>query len=107
MVYGMGWINWSLPLSSIDEYIRNKTPVQQFQGHPESYVHQWLISFIYNATASQRYRVLTRKGIDSVFVKIYSNLLAYSPNNENFMKKEKIMTGRKIAGQCLSRLMQP
>lgn len=75
------------PLSSIDEYIRNKAQYSSFRAILNRMYTNNTISFIYNATASQRYRVLTGKS-DSVFVKIYSSLLAYSPNNENFMKEE-------------------
>lgn len=75
------------PLSSIDEYVRNKAQYSSFRAILNRMYTNNTISFIYNATASQRYRVLTGKS-DSVFVKIYSNLLAYSPNNENFMKEE-------------------
>ncbi|NII27986.1 hypothetical protein HB364_23075 [Pseudoflavitalea sp. X16] len=75
------------PLMSIDEYIRTKPQYSSFRAILNRLYTNNTISFIYNATASQRYRVLTGKS-DSVFVKVYSNLLAYSPNNENFMKEE-------------------
>jgi hypothetical protein len=44
-----------------------------------------MMQFIYNAGASRRYQVLTGKN-DSVFVKAYSPLLSFSPNNENYLK---------------------
>ncbi|MFT3824943.1 MAG: fasciclin domain-containing protein [Chitinophagaceae bacterium] len=75
------------PLMSIDEYIRTKPEYSSFKAILNRLYTNNTISFIYNATAANRYKVLTGKS-DSVFVKIYSNLLAYSPNNENFMKEE-------------------
>src|SRR5262249_50872698 len=43
--------------------------------------------FIQNLSASSKYNLITGK-TDQVYVKTYSPFLAYSPNNENFLKIE-------------------
>jgi len=44
-----------------------------------------MVLFIKNADATHRYQVLNG-GTQDVMVKVYSNLLAFSPNNENYFK---------------------
>lgn len=66
---------------SIDEYIRTKPEYSEFRKLYEKY----MVSFVPNAEATSKYQVLTRKN-DQVFVKTYSGLLTYSPNNENYLK---------------------
>ncbi|TDH24262.1 hypothetical protein EXU57_15750 [Segetibacter sp. 3557_3] len=75
------------PLLSIDEYIRTKPEYSSFRAILNRLYVNNMVQFIYNADASRRYEVLTGKN-DSVFVKVYSGLLAFSPNNENFVKLE-------------------
>ena len=75
------------PLQSIDEYIRTKPEYSSFRAILNRMYTNNTIQFIYNADASHRYQVLTGKN-DSVFVKAYSPLLSFSPNNENFFKLE-------------------
>lgn len=69
------------PLMSLDQYIRTKPEYSEFRKLME----QFMVSFFTNPDATHRYQVLTGK-TDNVFVKVFSNLLAYSPNNENFFK---------------------
>lgn len=69
------------PLFSIDQYLRTKPEFSEFRKLYEKF----MVQFLQNADASHRYQVVTGK-TDNVFVKVYSNLLAYSPNNENFFK---------------------
>ncbi|MGC4231840.1 MAG: fasciclin domain-containing protein [Niabella sp.] len=73
------------PLLSIDEYIRTKPEYSSFRAILNRLHANNTISFIYNADATRRYQVLSGKG-DQVYVKVYSHLLAFSPNNENFLK---------------------
>jgi len=73
------------PQPSIDEYLRTKPEYSSFNAILNRLNTNNTISFIYNEEATNRYRILTGSG-DRVYVKAYSNLLAYSPNNENFLK---------------------
>ncbi|OQP52864.1 hypothetical protein A4H97_24530 [Niastella yeongjuensis] len=75
------------PLQSIDEYIRTKPEYSSFRALLNRMYANNTIQFIYNTDATHRYQVLTGKN-DSVFVKAYSPLLSFSPNNENFLKLE-------------------
>ncbi|MBV4355989.1 fasciclin domain-containing protein [Pinibacter aurantiacus] len=75
------------PLQSIDEYIAAKPEYSSFRAILNRLYVNNMVQFIYNADATHRYQVLSGKG-DSVFVKVYSNLLSYAPNNENFTKEE-------------------
>ncbi|MCS3796514.1 fasciclin domain-containing protein [Niastella sp. OAS944] len=75
------------PLQSIDEYIRTKPEYSSFRALLNRMYVNNTVQFIYNSDASHRYQVLTGKN-DSVFVKAYSPLLSFSPNNENFLKAE-------------------
>jgi uncharacterized surface protein with fasciclin (FAS1) repeats len=69
------------PAKSIDQYLRNKPEYSIFRGILE----QFMVLFIKNAEATRRYQVLNGGSTD-VAVKVYSNLLAFSPNNENYFK---------------------
>ncbi len=69
------------PLPSIDEYLRTRPEYSEFKKLYDKY----MVSFLADASASARFRTLTGKS-DSVFVKYYSSLLAFSPNNENYIK---------------------
>lgn len=75
------------PLMSIDEYIRTRPEYSSFKALLNRMGVNSTVQFIYNADATHRYQVLTGKS-DSVFVKAYSPFLAFSPNNENFVKLE-------------------
>ena len=44
-----------------------------------------MVLFINNADATKKYHVLTGSS-SNIAVKVYSNLLAFSPNNENYFK---------------------
>lgn len=75
------------PLLSIDEYIRTRPEYSSFRAILNRLYTNSTVQFLYNADATNNYRILTGKS-DSVFVKAYNNLLAFSPNNENFTKEE-------------------
>jgi uncharacterized surface protein with fasciclin (FAS1) repeats len=69
------------PAKSIDQYLRNKPEYSLFK----SILEQFMVLFIKNTDATHRYQVLNG-GTTDVAVKVYSNLLAFSPNNENYFK---------------------
>ncbi|MGF7232184.1 fasciclin domain-containing protein [Arachidicoccus sp.] len=73
------------PLPSIDEYLRKQPQYSSFWKILNRLYTNNTVQFIYNEDATQRYQTLTRNS-DKVYVKAYSPLLAYSPNNENFLK---------------------
>jgi uncharacterized surface protein with fasciclin (FAS1) repeats len=75
------------PLLSIDEYIRTRPEYSSFKAILNRLYLNNMARFAYNADVTHRYNVLTGKS-DSVFVKAYSNLLAFAPNNENYKKDE-------------------
>lgn len=67
---------------SLDQYLRTKPEYSEFRKLYEKY----MVSFVPNAEVTTRYQILTGKP-DPVFIKSYSNLLAFSPNNENYFKQ--------------------
>jgi len=69
------------PLPSIDEYLRSKPEYSEFKKLYDKY----LISFLLNADATNRYKLVSGKG-DQVYVKAYNGSLAFSLNNENYFK---------------------
>lgn len=72
-----------LPAPSIDQYIRTKPQFSEFK----KLFDRFMVQFVLNTDASHRYQVLTGSG-DNVLVKVYNNLLAFSPNNENYLKTQ-------------------
>jgi Fasciclin domain/Domain of unknown function len=71
------------PLMSLDQFLRIKPEFSEFRKLYE----QFMVQFINNTAATQRYQVLTG-ATDNVVTKVYSNLLAFSPNSENFFKQQ-------------------
>ena len=69
------------PAKSIDQYLRSKPEYSVFR----SLLERFMVLFINNVDATRRYQVL-HGGSADVAVKVYSNLLAFSPNNENYFK---------------------
>jgi uncharacterized surface protein with fasciclin (FAS1) repeats len=65
---------------SIDQYINAKSDYSVFKGMLDKFV-----TYNVNADVTHRYEVLTGK-TGNVYVKNYSNLLAFSPNNENYLR---------------------
>jgi uncharacterized surface protein with fasciclin (FAS1) repeats len=70
------------PLLSLDQYLRTKPEYSLFR----SLYERFMVLFLQNADASRRYQVLNG-GLENVYTKVYSNLLAFSPNNENSLNK--------------------
>jgi uncharacterized surface protein with fasciclin (FAS1) repeats len=69
------------PAKSIDQYLRNKPEYSLFR----SIIEKFMVLFIRNADATRKFQVLNG-GSQDVVIKVYSNLLAFSPNNENYFK---------------------
>lgn len=68
------------PPLSIDQYVAAKPEYSTFKSLLDKFVTYGL-----NTDISHRYEVLTGKAAN-VYVKSYSTLLGFSPNNENFLK---------------------
>ena len=66
-----------LPLPNIDQYMASNSNYDVFRGLLAKMVY-----YVSNADLSHRNMVLSGS-TDSVYVKMYQNTLAYSPNNEN------------------------
>lgn len=71
-----------LPLPSIDQYL--SLHKDQY-GDFKALFDKFMVLFLTNPDATNRYKVLTGAG-DSIFIKTFNNTLAFSPNNENFLK---------------------
>jgi len=70
-----------VPPPSIDQYLTAHTEYSEFK----KIYDRFLVSYNYNADVTRKYQILTGKS-DSVMVKTYSSELAFSPNNENYLK---------------------
>ncbi|KQM77196.1 hypothetical protein ASE74_18240 [Pedobacter sp. Leaf216] len=68
------------PPQSIDQYINEKPDYSVFKGLLDKFV-----TYSLNTDISHRYEVLSGKTAN-VYAKTYSTLLAFSPNNENYLK---------------------
>jgi hypothetical protein len=71
------------PLTSLDQFLKKKPQYSEFRNLFERY----MVLYIQNLDATHRYQVLTGSTKD-VMVKVYSSLLSYSPNNENYLKQQ-------------------
>jgi uncharacterized surface protein with fasciclin (FAS1) repeats len=69
------------PLLNLEQYLRSKPEYSEFRNLLEKY----MVLFSQNTDATHRYQVLTGSS-DNVYVKMYSGLLGFSPNNENYFK---------------------
>ncbi|MBC7947712.1 MAG: fasciclin domain-containing protein [Chitinophagaceae bacterium] len=69
------------PQMSLDQYLRTKPEFSEFKN----LFNRYMVQFLPNVDATRRYQVLTGNS-DNVLVKVYSNLLAFSLNNENYLK---------------------
>ena len=70
-------------LPSIDQYISSNPNYSEFK----KLLNKFVVQYVLNATVTQNYKIL-HGGSDNIFTKVYSGLLAFSPNNENFLKLE-------------------
>lgn len=68
-------------LPSIDQYIGSNPNYSEFKKILDKY----LVQYVLNATVTDNYKTVTGNNVD-VFTKVYNANLAFSPNNENFLK---------------------
>lgn len=68
-------------LPSIDQYIAANPQYSEFKKILDKFV----VQYVYNATVSQNYKNIHGVTQD-IFTKVYAPNLAFSPNNENFLK---------------------
>jgi uncharacterized surface protein with fasciclin (FAS1) repeats len=72
-----------LPLPSLDQYLGSNPQYSEFKKLFDKY----MVTFVTNQTASDRYKLLT--GLtEPVYIKMFNNTLAFSPNNENYLKTQ-------------------
>lgn len=75
--------NVNLPMPSIDQYLKENPQYSLFKSILEKY----LVTYVKNSDATKSYQILTGSTED-VYVKVYDAELAFSPNNENYLKNE-------------------
>lgn len=68
-------------LPSIDQYIGSNPNYSEFK----KLLDKFLVQYVLNPTVTQNYKILTGSTAD-VYTKVYNSFLAFSPNNENFLK---------------------
>ncbi|RYD84386.1 MAG: hypothetical protein EOP54_32355, partial [Sphingobacteriales bacterium] len=68
-------------LPSIDEYITSNPNYSEFK----KVMDRFQVQFVTNPTVTNNYRIVTGSSAE-VFTKVYASGLAFSPNNENFLK---------------------
>ena len=68
-------------LPSIDQYIGSNPNYSEFK----KLLDKFLVQYVLNATVTNNYKSIHGTAVD-VFTKVYSPSLAFSPNNENFLK---------------------
>jgi uncharacterized surface protein with fasciclin (FAS1) repeats len=71
------------PLPSLDEYLASKPEFSEFKKLFDRY----LVEYVLNPVVTQNYKNRTGMAQD-VFTKVFSSQLAFSPNNENFLKQQ-------------------
>jgi uncharacterized surface protein with fasciclin (FAS1) repeats len=71
------------PLLNIDQYLESNPKYSLFHEMLEKN----LVSYVFNQDATNTYRNFTGK-TDEVFVKKYDPILAFAPNNENYLKAD-------------------
>lgn len=70
-----------MPFASLDQYLASNPQYSEFKKILDKY----LVSFILNPDASNKYKLITGLN-DNVYIKTYPGGLAFSPNNENYLK---------------------
>jgi uncharacterized surface protein with fasciclin (FAS1) repeats len=71
-----------IPPVNIDQYLEENSQYSVFRDIIETH----LVTYPFNQAATTAYRNFTGKS-DNVFVKKYDPLLAFAPNNENYLKE--------------------
>jgi uncharacterized surface protein with fasciclin (FAS1) repeats len=70
-----------LPFPTIDQYLASDPQYSEFKKLFDKY----MVQFILSSDASGRYKLLTGSS-DNVYIKTFNSGLAFSPNNENYLK---------------------
>jgi uncharacterized surface protein with fasciclin (FAS1) repeats len=70
-----------VPMPSIDEYLSSRPQYSEFKR----LLDRFMVEFVLNQSVTQRYRNITGR-TDNIFTKVYNPSLAYSLNNENYLK---------------------
>lgn len=68
-------------LPSLDEYLDSNPAYSEFK----KLFDEMLVDYIPNALATQKYQALN-PGAGQIYTKVFNAALAFSPNNENFLK---------------------
>jgi uncharacterized surface protein with fasciclin (FAS1) repeats len=68
-------------LPSLDEYLGSNPNYSEFR----KLFDKFLVQYALNAAVTQKYQLLS-PGAGQVFTKVFASALAFSPNNENFLK---------------------
>jgi uncharacterized surface protein with fasciclin (FAS1) repeats len=68
-------------LPSLDQYIGTTSNYSEFK----KILDKFLVQYVLNQTVTDNYKNITGNAVD-VFTKVYNSNLAFSPNNENFLK---------------------
>lgn len=68
-------------LPSIDQYIADNPKYSEFK----KIMDRFLVQYVLNATVSQNYKNIYGTAAD-IYTKVYNSNLAFSPNNENYLK---------------------
>jgi len=71
------------PLPNIEKYLASKPEYSLFN----SLFERFMVTYTENADATKRYQVLNNSS-DKVYIKFYNAGLAFSPNNENYLKAQ-------------------
>lgn len=68
-------------LPSLDQYIESNPKYSKFK----EILDKFLVNYVLNPVVSQNYKNIYGVAAD-IYTKVYANQLAFSPNNENFLK---------------------
>jgi uncharacterized surface protein with fasciclin (FAS1) repeats len=70
-----------LPYPTVDQYLASNPQFSEFKKLFDKY----MVQFVLNNDATNRYKILTGLN-DNVYIKTFNQGLAYSSNNENYLK---------------------
>lgn len=73
----------TLPRPSLDQYLRENDQYSFFRDSLLNY----FVTYEYSPAASKTYEYRTGQ-VEEVYIKVYDPMVAFSPNNENFLKEE-------------------
>jgi len=72
-----------LPFPTVDQYLASNPQYSEFKKLFDKY----MVQYILNSSASDRYKLLTGNTAN-VYIKSFNPGLAFSPNNENYLKAQ-------------------